>query len=110
MKLRLATACAVIVLGLAGSALADGRVIATLESPQAPRKDLIAANAVWNCADSTCVAQLAPDDSGTLDGCKELARKVGRLTAYKEFKPLDAKTLAKCNAAAGAPRIGTASR
>jgi len=102
MKLHLATACAVLALGLANAALADGRVTATLEAPTSSAK-FIAAHAVWSCAGSSCVSGLAPDDAGTLDGCKSLAKKVGRLTSYSEFKPLDDKAMAKCNAVAAAP-------
>ncbi|MBV8594503.1 MAG: hypothetical protein JOZ27_09410 [Caulobacteraceae bacterium] len=109
MKIHLAAACAAITLGLAGAAFADGRVTATLESPAAPAK-LIAAHAVFNCAGTSCISGPAPDTAGTLDGCRELAHKVGRLTAYGEFKPLDEKALAKCNTAAVSAPVGVAAQ
>jgi hypothetical protein len=113
MKFNLATACAALSLSVSfgGAALADGRVTATLEAPQSHAK-FIAAHAVWNCDGASCVAGEAPDDSAGLSGCKELAKKVGRLSAYAgETKALDEKSLAKCNAVAATPApIGTASR
>ena len=113
MNMHLATACAVFAIGFAGSAFADGRVTATLEAPQAAHAKFIAAHAVWNCAGTSCVAQLAPDAAGTLDGCREVASHVGRLASYGQFKPLDSKALAKCNTAAASAPISanaTASR
>jgi hypothetical protein len=111
MKLNLATACAVFTLGLAGSAFADGTVTATLENPVNGHAKLIAAHAVFNCEGTTCIAAVAPDDADDAYACKDLAKQVGRIAAYKEFKPLDEKGLSKCNIAAAAPKpIGTASR
>jgi hypothetical protein len=110
MKTFLSTACALFALAMASSALADGSVKATLESPVAGRAKLIAAHAVFNCEGTTCVASTAPDDANDAYACKDLAKQVGRITAYQEFKPLDDKALAKCNTAAAAKSIGTASR
>jgi hypothetical protein len=107
MKHSLAAACAVFSLGMAGAAFADGPVTATLEQPQAAPGKLIAAHAVFRCEGASCIASTAPDDAGTLDGCKSLAKQVGRLTAYGQFKPLDEKALAKCNMAAAAPKAAT---
>jgi TRAP-type C4-dicarboxylate transport system permease large subunit len=111
MKLRLATACATLTLGIASSALADGRLVATLETPQATKASYTSSSSVWNCAGSTCVGALTPGASDSVVVCRQLAMKVGRLTAYGSTRPFDEKTLAKCNAAAAAPGpIGTASR
>src|SRR5271156_3885564 len=109
MKHSLAAACAVFSLGMAGAAFADGPVTATLEQP-GPSAKLIAAHAVFRCDGASCVASTAPDDAGSLDGCKSLAKQVGRLTAYGQFRPLDEKSLAKCNTAAVTPKTTTASR
>ena len=109
MKLRLAAACAVMSFACATSALADQRITATLETPQAAASKIIVAHAVWNCAESSCVAGFAPDDIGGVAGCREVVKKLGRLTAYStEYRALDAAALAKCNAAA--PQTATASR
>jgi hypothetical protein len=110
MKTILSTACALFALAMAGSALADGSVKATLEAPVAGRAKLIAAHAVWNCEGTTCVAATAPDDANDAYACKDLAKQVGRIVSYQEFKALDDKALAKCNTAAVAKPIGTASR
>jgi predicted metal-binding protein len=108
MKLHLATACALASLALAGSAFAEARVSATLETPKPAKTKLIAAHAVFVCKDATCVAGLAPDDAASVSGCKDLAKKVGRLSAYgNEYKTLSAEQLATCNAAAPAS-TGTA--
>ena len=104
MKLRLATACALATFALAGSAFAEARISATLEAPKAAKTKLIAAHAVFVCQDASCVAGVAPDDSASVWGCKELAKKVGRLSAYgNEYRSLTTEQLASCNAAAPAP-------
>jgi hypothetical protein len=111
MKLHLAAACAAFTLGLAGSALADGTVTVSLESPVSGHTKFIAAHAVFDCEGTTCVAALAPDDASDVYACKDVAKKVGRVVSYKEFKALDDKSISKCNLAAAAPKtIGTASR
>lgn len=111
LRFATATACAVICLGAAGTALADGRVTATLEFRVAAHTKFIAAHAVWNCEALTCVADGAPDDTARLGGCEDLAHKVGHITGYVGLKPLDQKTLAKCNASAAPARpVGTASQ
>ncbi len=112
MKTALATACAIFSLSLAGAATADSRIVATLEGPSSGHAQLIAAHAVWDCNGETCVAGAAPDDAASVSACKDLAKHVGRLSAYAgDRKALDAGALAKCNtAAAGPANIGTASR
>jgi len=105
MKLHLAAACAVLSLA-AGPAFAEGRVSATLETPTAAKTKLIVAHSVFVCDGATCVAGVGHDDAQGLAGCKELARKVGRVSAYSgEFKTLDADALAACNAVAKAPAV-----
>ena len=111
MKHALATACAVFSLSLAGAAFAESVITAKLEAPQTGQAKLIAASAVWNCAGDTCVANIAPDDATGVTGCKDLAKQVGRLTAYStDFRALNGIALAKCNTAAKAPAaVGTVS-
>ena len=102
MKIQFAAACAVLSLGMTSAAFADGRVVATLEQPQSAK--FIAAHSTWSCANGACVTGIAPDDAGTVEGCKDVAKKMGRVVSYAEFnKPLDAKSLAKCNMVAAAP-------
>ena len=110
--MKLAIAAAFAALSMAGSALADTRLTATLDTPTAAPAKFIAAHAVWNCAGTTCVASVAPDDSAGIDGCQDLAHRIGHVAAYAgESKSLDAKGLEKCNKSAASPAaIGTASR
>jgi hypothetical protein len=108
MKLAIATALAAI--SLAGSVFAETTVTATLNSAQAAPSKFIAASAVWNCAGTTCVATIAPDDATGVSGCKELAKKIGHIASYAtESRSLDAKGLERCNIAATTPQA-TASR
>ena len=110
MKHALATACAVLSFSFAGAALADSQISAKLETPQSTHLKLIAASAVWNCEADSCFAGIAPDDAVGVSGCKELAKQVGRLTSYTfDRKSLDDKALAKCNTAAKASPMTTAS-
>jgi hypothetical protein len=103
MKHALAAACAAFSFSFAGAAFADSQIDATLQSPQSSPLKLIAASAVWNCQGDTCSAGMAPDDAVGVSGCKELAKQVGRLTAYTfDHRSLDEKSLAKCNTAAKA--------
>lgn len=99
-----ATACAVVALASAGAALADGTVTATLETPVKGQVKFIAAHAVFNCENVTCVASPAPDDADDAYACKDVTKQVGRIVAYKEFKALDDKALAKCNSAIKTPK------
>jgi hypothetical protein len=108
MKLAIATALAAI--SLAGSVFAETTVTATLDSAQASRVKFIAADAVWDCSGTTCVATVAPDSASGLSGCKDLAKKIGHIVSYStEMRSLDAKALERCNIAATTP-TATASR
>ncbi len=103
MKHAIATACAVLSFSFAGAAFADGQISAKLATPQSAPEKLIAASAVWTCEADSCVAGVAPDDALGVSGCKELAKQVGRLTAYTfDNKSLDDKSLARCNTSAKA--------
>ncbi|MDE2355785.1 MAG: hypothetical protein KGL69_03420 [Alphaproteobacteria bacterium] len=110
MKIMLSAACAAFALAAAGVALADGQVNVTLAQPTSTAK-LVAGHAVFRCEGAACVAGYAPDASGSLDACKDLAKKVGHITYYAQTKPLSDKALAECNAVAAAPHANaTASR
>ena len=110
-RLALCAAAALASLAMSGAAFADGQVRATLEAPVDGHVKLIAAHAVFNCEASTCVAAVAPEDASDAFACRDLARQVGRIAAYAEWKSLDDKQLAKCNVVAKPPKtIGTASR
>ena len=108
MKLAIATALAAF--SLAGAAFAETTVTATLDSAQASPAKFIAADAVWNCSGTTCVASIAPDTAAGVSGCKELAKKMGHVQSYStEMRSLDAKALERCNIAVATP-TATASR
>jgi hypothetical protein len=101
MNILIATACAAFTLAMAGSAFADGRVTATLDSPQSAQARLIVGPAAWNCEGATCVANGQPEDTAGLGACRDLARKVGRISSYvSDARTLDAAALAKCNKSA----------
>lgn len=108
MKLALITALAAV--SFAGAAFADATVTATLDQSQSGHVQLIASDAVWNCAGATCVARPAPDTATGVSGCRALARQIGRISSYSsDQKTLDAGALAKCNAAAATTPTSTAS-
>lgn len=107
MKFSIAAVCAAFTLGLAGSAFADGMITATLESPVEGHAKFIAAHSVFTCEGTTCTAVAATDEGGNVDSCRDVAKKVGRIASYKEFKPLDEKALARCNMFAAAPKPAT---
>lgn len=110
--MKFAIAAALAAFSLAGAAAADTTITATLAKPQTAPTQFIAAHAVWNCAGSECKAQIAPDDSAGLDGCRDLAAKIGPVASFAgDAKTLDARSLEKCNKWAATPaKIGTASR
>jgi hypothetical protein len=73
---------------------------------------LIAGSAAWDCHGATCVANGQPEDTSGLGACRDLVRKVGRISAYvSDARTFDTATLEKCNksAAVTAP-INSASR
>ena len=110
MKLHLVAACALAAASLAGSAFAEGRITATLESPTPSKTKFIAAHAVFVCQDTVC-SSLAPDEAYSVRGCTEIAKKVGRLSAYAmDKRSLTGEQLESCNVAAGraAPKTATA--
>ena len=94
-------------LAFAGSALAQSRVSANLEMPKAAASKIAAAHAVWQCVADKCIAEVAPDGVATLGGCKDLAKAVGRLTAFVGVRPMSADNLAKCNLVAATSKTET---
>jgi hypothetical protein len=111
MKLAFAVACLVATLSLATNALADGTTTATLQQPVAKKTQFVANGAVWDCADTTCVAANTPDQTFGIGECHAIAKHVG--VAVAEFKTsshsLQAASLEQCNAGL-APKAVTASR
>jgi len=111
MKLAFAAACLVATLSLATNALADGQTTATLQQPVAKKTQFIANGAIWDCADTTCVADNTPDQTFGVGECHAVAKHAG--VAIAEFKTsaksLQSASLDQCNAGV-APKAMTASR
>ena len=111
MKLAFAAACLVATLSLATNALADGQTTATLQQPVAKKTQFVANGAIWDCADTTCVADNTPDQTFGIGECHAVAKHAG--VAVAEFKTsshsLQSASLEQCNAGL-APKAVTASR
>lgn len=102
MKVRTLALCAAMFVGSAGSALADTNYLVKLEAPVPSAMKFMAAHAMWSCVASTCGSGGAPEDSLSVPACKELAKKVGKITSYGDVThKLSADELEKCNTAAG---------
>ncbi|HYG26355.1 MAG TPA: hypothetical protein VD906_05570 [Caulobacteraceae bacterium] len=98
MKLRTLALAATFALS-AAPALAAGSVSATLQSPVAKAK-VVAGGAVFNCADTTCIAVTPTERTLTAAACKQLVKEVGALSAFgSDKRQLD---VARCNGAAPA--------
>ncbi|HWA61519.1 MAG TPA: hypothetical protein VG939_09090 [Caulobacteraceae bacterium] len=99
MKLRFAAGLAVLSVFAGTAAFAEGTVTADLATAQTGVSKVVAANAVFTCAAQRCVAAVTTDETYSVNGCKSLAKKVGKLTSYASPKhQMSADDLAKCNA------------
>ncbi len=102
MKIRTLAVCAALFVGSAGSALADTNYLVKLEAPVPSAMKFMAAHAMWSCVASTCGSGGAPEESFSVPSCKELAKKVGKITAFgDDHHKMSAEELEKCNSAAG---------
>jgi hypothetical protein len=87
---------AVAVVASAGVAQAKEIVTAKLEAPVAARTKVIAGNSVWTCEGDTCRAYV--NRAINARTCGELAREVGRVSAFDASKrSLASEDLARCN-------------
>jgi len=110
MKLAIAIACLAASLSLATHAFADGRTEATLQQPIAAKTQFIANGAIWDCEGQSCVASNTPDQTFGASQCRDVAKRVGTVTEFKnEYKTLQSASLDRCNAGL-APKTTTASR
>jgi hypothetical protein len=83
---------------LAGSALADGRAQATLQTPLNKPITVVAGDAFWNCAGAACIADGATEQVLTIEACHTLEKQTGPITAYGIDKtPLPSHQLDRCN-------------
>ena len=112
MKLAFAAACLVASLSLATNALADGRTVATLAQPIAKKAQFIVKGGIWDCADTTCVADVTPDQTFGTDECHQIAKKTGvAVIDFKtDSKALQSASLEQCNAGLTPKSSITASR
>lgn len=93
---------ATVAIGFAGTAMAGPSTNFTvkLESPMPKAEKIVAAKAVWSCAEDTCVAELNRKKV-SLRTCKKVAKEVGKVAAFSNASSeLTAEQLAACNAAA----------
>jgi len=104
MKLHTLAAAAVLAFTVAAPAVAaDSNISVSLQSPLAAKVKVVAGGAVFNCADSACVAVSAPDQALTVATCKAVAKKAGAVAAFAgERRGLQAPDLARCNGAPAA--------
>ena len=72
---------------------------ATLASPIANSKDVIADSNLFRCEGTTCKLVSKPIDATAVSTCRRLARQVGEIKAYgTASEPFDADKLSRCNA------------
>lgn len=88
---------AISALALASSAVADGPVSATLQTPVSKATEAVAGGAVFACKADTCVAESDTSQLDELAMCRDLARQLGALS---KFGSMSASGLAKCNGSA----------
>ncbi|WP_143435223.1 CC_3452 family protein [Henriciella aquimarina] len=81
-------------------ALAGTNFTAKLAQPQDSSERIIAAKALWDCNQDTCVAELNRR-TVTVRTCKKVASEVGELAGFSNDKEsLSAEDLAECNKSA----------
>lgn len=91
---------ALIALSFAGTAMAGTAFTATLEAPIEKAEKVVAAKALWTCADTVCNATL---DRKTVkvSTCKKVAKEIGKLSEFSNGKDsLSDADLERCNAVA----------
>ncbi len=88
------------VLGLSGTAFAGTAFTATLEAPMPKAEKVVAAKALWNCADTTCTAELSRK-TVKVSTCKKVVKELGALAEFTNgTDKLSEADLARCNAVA----------
>ena len=87
-------------LALTGTAFAGTAFTAKLETPMPKSEKIVAAKALWNCADDTCVAELKRK-TVRVSTCKKVVKEVGKLAEFSNAdETLSAEDLERCNAVA----------
>jgi hypothetical protein len=87
------------VAALAMPAFADSTWTA---KPAAPTSEtsFVAADVIWTCDKSACQSTSDTSNADYSAACRQVAKRVGVLTAFTGAKPFTADQLAKCNASA----------
>ncbi|HKR86654.1 MAG TPA: hypothetical protein VJS38_00615 [Phenylobacterium sp.] len=100
MKLQATLAAAAAIFSLGTSAMAEP-VIAKLNASMSGAAKPVAGGAVFECLGDVCASRSPSADTGSVRGCKELARQVGGVNTFgPSSKPLSAEQIATCNEAA----------
>lgn len=94
LKLALAAAVA---FSVAGAALADTQITATLNTAVAKPVELLANDTLWTCVDKACVVKTKGSDTDSWLECRKFVAQAGKVTAYGS---LDENKIAMCNAGA----------
>lgn len=85
-------------LSLASVAASAATVSAQLQAPVAKADTYLAGGTAWDCSGTTCVTQVALNDTFSVGVCRELGKQVGAIAVYSAAKgELDGDKLAKCN-------------
>lgn len=91
-------------------AFAYSPLTASLAEPVAKPVQVVAGEAVWNCAGSSCQAGATSDQTFTVSACHELVKQVGDVTGYTEGRDaLRASELDRCNGHSARSHTQTAS-
>lgn len=109
-KARAGVSGAVALLALlsASPAAASDPITVKLASPVAKSTKFIAGEAMFTCEGDTCVALAPMSVTFAVSTCRLIAHRAGAVTAFSDYRTLDARKLADCNAGAHAPATGAA--
>jgi hypothetical protein len=92
LKLALATAIA---FSVAGAALAETQITATLNTAVSKPAEVLANDTLWTCVEKNCVVKTKGADTDSWLECRRLVAQTGKVTAYGS---LDENKIAMCNA------------
>lgn len=85
----------------ASNALAADQVVATFARSDIPRSKIVAGGAVFQCEQNQCVARASNYRTLSLETCKLLAKRLGRVESFGEGdKALPAEKLQACQSGA----------
>lgn len=93
-------AATTVAFAFAGTAFAGTAFTAKLETPMPKAEKIVAAKALWNCSENTCLATL---DRKTVkvSTCKKVVKEVGKLAEFSnDRESLSEADLERCNAVA----------